>query len=216
MEKKIALYQKMKQKKLIAVIRTNSKDDAYQIIDAAVEGGISIIEITMTIPGAIDLIREVKGQYKESICVGAGTVLNVENAQQVINAGSDFVVSPHLDEEIIKLCNLYQVTVIPGTTVLKDMVQAQKLGCSIIKLFPANLLGPQAIKSFKGPLPNVEIMPTGGVNLENIKEWLDGGSICVGIGSDLSKKALQTKDFSNVTKYAQQLVEKILDWEMEK
>lgn len=216
MDKKIALYQKMKKEKLIAVIRTNSQQDARQVIDAVIAGGINIIEITMTTPGAIDLIKEVKGHYKDTVCVGAGTILNAEAAQQAISAGSEFVVSPHFDEEIIKLCNLYQVMVIPGTTVLKDMVQALKLGCSIIKLFPANLLGVQAIKTFKGPLPQVELMPTGGVNLETITDWLNGGALAVGIGSDLSKQALQTRDFSYTTKYAQQLVYKIVDWEMEK
>lgn len=163
MEKRIALYQKIKREKLIAVIRTDSKEDARKIIDAAVEGGINIIEITMTIPGAMDLIKEVKNHYKDTVCVGAGTVLSSEAAQNVIDAGSEFVVTPHFDEEIIKLCHLCQVFVIPGTIVLKDMVQALKLGCTLIKLFPANLLGVNAIRSFKGPLPDVEIIPTGGV-----------------------------------------------------
>lgn len=214
MDKKITLYNRMKKEKLVAVIRAKTKQDARKIIDAAVTGGIRIIEVTMTTPGAIDLIQEVKNDYKDEIVVGAGTVLNVEMAQQVLLAGSEFVVCPHLDEEIIKLCNLYQVTAIPGTTILKDMVEALKLGCSIIKLFPANLVGVEAIKSFKGPLPQVELMPTGGVNLETITDWLNGGAVCVGIGSDMSKEALKTNDFTHVTKYAQQLVQKIKDWEL--
>ncbi|MFE5278607.1 bifunctional 4-hydroxy-2-oxoglutarate aldolase/2-dehydro-3-deoxy-phosphogluconate aldolase [Bacillus cereus] len=216
MDKKIALFKKMKQERLIAVIRADKMEDARNIIHAAVTGGIKLIEITMTTPGAIELVQEIKEHYQKSVYVGVGTVLNTESAQLAINAGSEFVVCPHLDEDIIKLCNLYQVTVIPGTTVLKDMVQALKWGCSIIKLFPANLLGAEAIKSFKGPMPHVNLMPTGGVNLENLNEWLDAGAVCVGIGSELSKKAVQTQDFSYVTKYAQQLVTKIVDWEMDK
>jgi 2-dehydro-3-deoxyphosphogluconate aldolase/(4S)-4-hydroxy-2-oxoglutarate aldolase len=209
LKKKIKIYQRMVDEKLIAIVRTKNYNEAKRAIDAIIEGGITIIEITLTTPEALRLIRETKEMYNGSALVGAGTVLTPQQAALAINAGAEFIVSPHFDSEIVKVCHLEQVMVIPGATVFKDMVQALAVDCSVIKLFPANTLGPEAIKSFNGPLPQVDFIPTGGVNLDTIQEWLKAGAAAVGIGGDLTKKALQTNDFSYVTTYAKELVTQV-------
>lgn len=209
MKNKIKNYQRMVDEKLIAIVRTKNYNEAKRAIDAIIEGGITIIEITLTTPEALRLIRETKEMYNGSALVGAGTVLTTQQAALAINAGAEFIVSPHFDPEIVKACHIEQVMVIPGATVFKDMIQALAVDCSVIKLFPANTLGPEAIKSFNGPLPQVEFIPTGGVDLDTIQEWLNAGAAAVGIGGDLTKKALQTNDFSYVTTYAKELVTQV-------
>ncbi|ALC89209.1 hypothetical protein AM500_04975 [Bacillus sp. FJAT-18017] len=209
MKKKLKIYQQIVDEKVIAVIRTNTYEDAKASIEAAVEGGIFIIEITFTTPEALRLIRETAEQFGDQVAVGAGTVLTPQQAALAISAGASFLVSPHVDPDIIKAGNVEQVMVIPGAVSIKDIVEALTYDCSVIKLFPANLSGLDAIKTLKGPLPQVEFIPTGGVNLENIEDWMAAGAIAVGIGGDLTKEAIHTRDFSKVTSYAEKVVNKI-------
>lgn len=198
--------QQMIREKVIAVIRTDSAGAALQAAEAAYEGGIRLLEITLTTPGALQIIADLKRKYGAAAVVGAGTVMDAVSARLAIDSGADFLVSPHLDAEVIQMAHLHQVPIIPGTATLKDAVEALKLGCGVIKLFPANLLGPQAIRAFKGPLPQAHFIPTGGVNAETISDWLAAGAVAVGTGSELTKEALQTGDFTKVTAYARKLV----------
>lgn len=205
--KRIEIVKKIMDYGLVAVIRAESKDKAIKIIDAVRMGGIKAIEITMTVPNALDVIKELCEVYKnEDLLIGAGTVLDSETARCCILYGAQFIVSPHFDSEIVKLCNRYRVPVMPGAVTVKDAVEALEYGVEIIKVFPANVYGPAIIKSLKGPLPQANFMPTGGVNADNIKDWIKAGAVAVGTGGDLTKGA-EKDDYELVKKTAEKFVE---------
>lgn len=207
---KADLMLRLKEDKLVAVIRGNSEEEIVKVVEAVHKGGINFMELTFTIPNAVKVIEATAEKFKDNdqIVIGAGTVLDVTSARMAILAGAQFVVCPHLDEEIVKLCNTYCVPVFPGATTVKDMVTSLSLGASVVKLFPGDTFGPKAISAFKGPLPQVEIMPTGGVSLENVNEWLDNGAYAVGVGSVLTK-GVATGDFDQVETVARQFVEAV-------
>lgn len=192
---------------VIAVIRGDSKDQAIKIVDAAVKGGIKIMELTMTVPNPLEMIKEAVEKYKGTdVIIGAGTVLDTETARACILAGAQFIVSPSLDVDTLKICNKYKVLVTPGVMTVKDAITALEYGVDIIKIFPGNLYGPSVIKSFKGPLPQGAFMPTGGVSVENIHEWIEAGAVVVGTGSNLTKGAA-TGDYVTVENEARRFVE---------
>lgn len=205
---KIDTIQKLKEEKLVAVIRGKDFEEVDRIVDAVYEGGIHLMEITFTIPRADQVIAKIKDKNKEKtdMVVGAGTVLDIVSARLAILAGADFVVCPHFDPEISKLCNLYQIPCFPGAVTVKEITEALKYGADIVKLFPGELYGPKAIKAFHGPLPQAQFMPTGGVSAENLTDWLDHGAVAVGLGGSLTKGA-KTNDFDQVTNEARKLVE---------
>jgi len=192
---------------VVAVIRGDSKEEALKIVDAVSKGGIKIMELTMTVPNPIEVVKEVAEKYKGTdVIVGAGTVLDSETARACILAGAQFIVSPSLDEATLKLCNRYKVTVMPGVMTVKDAITAFEYGVDVVKIFPANLYGPSVIKSFKGPLPQGDFMPTGGVTVANLHEWVEAGAVAVGTGGDLTKGA-KTGDYELVEKTAKEFVE---------
>ena len=192
---------------VIAVIRGDSKEQAIKIVDAVAKGGIKIMELTMTVPNPIEMIKEAAEKYKNTdVIVGAGTVLDTETARACILAGAQFIVSPSLDVDTLKLCNKYKVLVTPGVMTVRDAITALEYGVDIIKIFPANLYGPSVIKSFKGPLPQGSFMPTGGVSVENIHEWIEAGAVVVGTGSNLTKGAA-IGDYVAVENEARKFVE---------
>lgn len=170
--------------KVVAVIRGESAEEAVQLTKAAVDGGIRAIELTYTTPQVQQAFEELQDI---DALLGAGTVLDAETARHAILHGAKFVVSPHFSEEVATVCNRYGIPYLPGCMTIREMVQALEAGCDILKLFPANNFSPSFIKSVKGPLPYVQIMPTGGINAENMKEWIDAGAVAVGVGSDLNK-----------------------------
>lgn len=197
---------KIKEEKLVAVVRAETSEQGLKIIEAVTAGGIKIIEITMTVPGALDIIKELKEKYRDTeVVIGAGTVLDSETARMVILAGADFVVSPMLNIDMVKICNRYCVAVIPGVMTVKESVEALELGVEILKIFPGNAYSPDIIGAFRGPLPQAKYMPTGGVDVSNAKEWIDSGAVAVGTGSSLTKGA-KTGDYNAVTKKAQEFV----------
>ena len=192
---------------VVAVVRGDSKEEALKVVEAVAKGGIKIMELTMTVPNPIDVIKEVADKYKGTdIVVGAGTVLDTETARACILAGAEFIVSPSLDVDTLKLCNRYKIAVMPGVMTVKDAITAMEYGVDVVKVFPANLYGPSVIKSFKGPLPQGDFMPTGGVTVANIHEWVEAGAVAVGTGGDLTKGA-KTGDFELVEKTAREFVE---------
>lgn len=194
---------------VVAVIRAESKEQGLKIIDAVKQGGIKTLEVTMTVPGAVDIIKEITGYYKgEDVIIGAGTVLDPETARACILAGAKYVVSPSLNPETIKLCNRYRIPVMPGVMTVKEAIEALELGAEIIKVFPGSAFGPDIIKAFKGPIPQGNFMPTGGVNLSNVKDWLKAGAVAVGTGGDLTKGA-KTGDYALVTQTAKAFVEAV-------
>ena len=192
---------------VVAVVRGDSKEEALKVVEAVAKGGIKIMELTMTVPNPIDVIKEVADKYKGTdIVVGAGTVLDTETARACILAGAEFIVSPSLDVDTLKLCNRYKVAVMPGVMTVKDAITAMEYGVDVVKVFPANLYGPSVIKSFKGPLPQGDFMPTGGVTVANLHEWIEAGAVAVGIGGDLTK-GVKTGDYELVEKTAREFVE---------
>lgn len=174
----------IQQSKIVAVIRGKSADEAIALSNAAIEGGIHLLELTYTTP---NVQKAFEAFRNTDAVVGAGTVLDAETARHAILHGAKFIVSPHLNEDVAKVCNRYSIPYLPGCMTIQEMVSALECGCDIIKLFPANQFKPAFIQAVKGPLPHIQVMPTGGINANNIGEWLAAGAVAAGVGSDLNK-----------------------------
>ena len=191
---------------VIAVIRAENDEKAQKIIDACVQGGIRGIEVTYTVPGATQIISNLAKKYANTqVIIGAGTVLDGETARQAILAGANFVVSPYLTTDMVKTCNRYPVAVMAGAMTVKEAAECMEAGADIVKIFPGNLFGPKVIKSFLGPLPQLKMMPTGGVNKDNCAEWIKAGACAVGAGSDLTAGA-KTGDYESITRIAKEMI----------
>ncbi|MEB7754879.1 bifunctional 2-keto-4-hydroxyglutarate aldolase/2-keto-3-deoxy-6-phosphogluconate aldolase [Staphylococcus pseudoxylosus] len=186
--KKYKILNQLHEHYLVAVVRGNNEGETKKIIDEIIKGGFKNIEITFTVPSAESVIERVNKEYGNEIVLGAGTVLDAMTARIAISKGAQYIVSPHLDTEISKVCNVYSIPYLPGCSSSSEIIEALRYGSDLVKLFPGGHLGAKFIKDIKGPIPNVEIMPSGGVNLENISEWMENGSFAVGIGSDLTKE----------------------------
>ena len=203
---------RMKEDCLVAVVRAKNKEQGEKVIDAIVTGGINFIEITMTMDegNPVEFIQFMSEKYRnnEKVVIGAGTVLDPETARAVILAGANYVVSPGLNVETIKLCNRYRVPMLPGVMSPTEAITALESGCDIIKVFPGNVVGPGAISSFKGPLPQGDFMPSGGVDVDNVDKWIKAGACAVGTGSSLTKGA-KTGDFAAVTAKAREFVDAV-------
>jgi 2-dehydro-3-deoxyphosphogluconate aldolase / (4S)-4-hydroxy-2-oxoglutarate aldolase len=193
---------------LVPVIRAESPELAGQIIEAIRAGGVPILEITMTVPGAIRLIEDVAGRYGRDTLVGAGTVLDPETARACILAGARFVVSPSLNPETIACCRRYGVAVLPGALTPTEVVAAWQAGADMVKVFPAGAVGGAAyIKALKAPLPQVDLVPTGGVSLKTAADFIKAGATALGVGADLvDTKALQEGRGAEITQRARELV----------
>lgn len=173
--------------KIMAVIRAETPEKAIEISEACYEGGVDVIEITYSVPHASDVIYELDKKMSDKILLGAGTVLDSETAKNAIEAGSKFIVAPTFSKSVYFLCNRYKINYIPGIMTPNEALLAIENGCRVAKLFPAKYLGPSYIKALRAPLPQLEIIPTGGINRENAKEWINAGAIAIGIGSSLVK-----------------------------
>jgi 2-dehydro-3-deoxyphosphogluconate aldolase/(4S)-4-hydroxy-2-oxoglutarate aldolase len=194
---------------IIPVVRAQSADEAMRAIEAIKEGGISVLEITMTVPGAVRLIEEVARKYESDAIVGAGTVLDAETARLCILAGARFIVSPALDLETIACSRRYGVVVLPGAMTPTEVLAAWKAGADLVKVFPAGSLGGAAyIKNLKAPLPQIELVPTGGVSLKTAADFIKAGASALGVGTDLvDTKALREGNARLITERARQFVE---------
>lgn len=208
--KKLKVLTRLSDCGVVAVVRADSKEEAVKISDACVKGGIMGIEVTFTIAGAEGVIRELASYYSDQaeVVIGAGTVLDAATARIAILAGAQFIVSPAFDKDTAKLCNLYQVPYMPGCMTITEMKTALEHGADIVKLFPGNAFGPEFVKAVKAPLPQVNIMPTGGVSLENTAQWIKNGCVAVGVGGNLVAPA-KTGQFEKITEIARQYVEKV-------
>ncbi|MGO4694674.1 bifunctional 2-keto-4-hydroxyglutarate aldolase/2-keto-3-deoxy-6-phosphogluconate aldolase [Paenibacillus sp. 2TAB26] len=208
--KKLRVLQQLTDAGVVAVLRADSPEEVVEMSRRAIKGGIKAIEITMTVPFALRAIEQLSKEYSSSVSpdadnfaiIGLGTVLDPETARAAILAGAEYVVSPALNPDTIKLCNRYAVPILPGTMTIHEIQTALELGVDIVKLFPGNLYSPSVIPSIKGPLPQANVMPTGGVSLDNLKDWIKAGAVAVGIGSDLTKDAVKTGDFSLIEQKA--------------
>ncbi|NLO82048.1 MAG: bifunctional 2-keto-4-hydroxyglutarate aldolase/2-keto-3-deoxy-6-phosphogluconate aldolase [Clostridiales bacterium] len=194
---------------LVAVVRAESSEQALKIADACLKGGVAAIEITFTVPGAAEVIRDLAKTYSNGeIILGAGTVMDAETARTAILAGAQYVVSPYLNPDTVKLCNRYRVPCMPGAMTVKEVVECMEAGADIIKVFPGELFGPKIIKAIRGPIPYAKLMPTGGVSLDNVGEWIKAGAVAVGVGSALTKGA-KTGDYEAITRTAQEFLARI-------
>ena len=194
---------------IVAVVRADSEEQEEKISKACIEGGVPAIEVTFTVPGADRVITALKGKFsKEELIVGAGTVLDSETARVAILAGAEYIVSPGFDLNTAKLCNRYQIPYMAGCMTLTEIITAMEAGVDVIKVFPGSAFGPGFISAIKGPLPQTVLMPTGGVSLDNVGEWIKNGCIAVGVGSDLTGPA-KTGDYGKITEIAKEFVQKI-------
>jgi len=194
---------------LVAVVRAESSEQASRIADACAEGGVAAVEITFTVPGTAEVIAELVKQYKpEQILIGAGTVLDSETARIAILSGAQFVVGPALSADCARLCNRYQIPYMPGAATIREIIDAMECGAEIVKVFPGETLGPSFVKAVQGPLPHASLMPTGGVDIANVSQWIKAGCVAVGVGGNLTGSA-KTGDFKTITKLAKQFIEEI-------
>jgi 2-dehydro-3-deoxyphosphogluconate aldolase/(4S)-4-hydroxy-2-oxoglutarate aldolase len=206
---KLETLEKIVTSGIVAVVRTENADQACRIADACAAGGIVAIEITFTVPGAAEVIEALaRRNQSNDMLIGAGTVLGAETADKAITAGARFVVSPCLRPEVARFCNHQQIPHIPGAGTVTEIVEAMESGAEIIKIFPGEILGPKFVRAVKGPLPNASLMPTGGVSLENVVEWLHAGCVAVGVGGSLTASA-KHGDFAGITAQAKQFVTKV-------
>ena len=194
---------------IIPVVRATSADEAMRAIDAIREGGVSVLEITMTVPGAVSVIEQLAKNYGNDVLVGAGTVLDPETARACILSGAKFVVSPALNVETIECCRRYGVAVMPGALTPTEVVQAWTAGADFVKVFPAGALGGASyLKALKAPLPQIELVPTGGVSLKTAADFIKAGASALGVGADLvDLKAVRDGQASIITERAKQYVE---------
>ena len=194
---------------IVAVVRAESTDKAERIVDACIEGGVAAIELTFTVPHADKVIEHLANKYTpEQIILGAGTVMDSATARIAMLSGAQYIVSPYFDPETVKMCNRYRVAVMPGIMSVREGVMAMEAGADILKVFPGDLFGPKIIKDIRGPIPYAKMMPTGGVNADNVGEWIKAGAVAVGAGSSLTAGA-KTGDYAAITETAKKFVANI-------
>lgn len=194
----------------MAIVRVRNAQEAIEVCGAIAKGGVKPIEITMTVPGAIDAIKEFKSAMKDKVLVGAGTVLDPETARAVILARAEFLVSPTLNLAVIEVCHRYGKIVILGALTPNEILTAWEAGADIVKVFPAGVVGPQYVRDIKGPLPQIRLTPTGGVNLENTPDFIKAGAVAVSVGTSLvDKKAVSEKKYGIITANAKKFVEAV-------
>lgn len=195
---------------VVAIVRVGSAREALEVCAAIAKGGVKPIEITMTVPGAIDAIKELKSSMKDKVLVGAGTVLDPETAVAVIHAGAEFVVSPTLNLAVIEVCRRYSKIATPGAFTPTEILTAWEAGADIVKIFPARVGGPKYLVDIKGPLPQIRLLPTGGVSIENTPDFIRAGAVAVAAGTSLvDKKAVSEKKYDIITENAKKFIEAV-------
>ncbi len=209
MNRKEMVLSRIKEVGLVAVVRADSPEQAIHITEACIRGGVAAIEITFTVPGAAEVIRELAKRYTSGeIIIGAGTVMDPETARIAILAGAQYVVSPYLNKEMVRLCNRYQIACMPGAMTIREVVECMEAGADMVKIFPGELFGPAIIKAIKSPIPYATLMPTGGVSLDNVSDWIKAGAEAVGVGGNLTAGA-KCGDYESISKIAEQYIARI-------
>lgn len=203
---RLTSLQKIVDAGIIAVVRADTPEKAVAISQAAIKGGVTGIELTFTVPHADQVIGKLTTELPNGV-IGAGTVLDATSARLAIMAGAGYIVSPTFDADIAKLCNLYQIPYLPGCSTMSEMQKALEGGSDIVKLFPAVVSGSNMIKELHGPFPQINVMPTGGVNLDNLQDWFEAGAVCVGAGGNLVGPGA-TGNYDQVTENAKAYIKK--------
>lgn len=206
---KTEVLERIRDTGLIPVVRAESADHAVRAVKALKAGGLDVLEVTMTVPGAINVIRSISEEYGADTLIGAGTVLDPETAQACIAAGAKFIVSPSLNEETIAFCGEQGVAVFPGALTPTEVVRAWKAGADAVKVFPAGAVGGASyLKALKAPLPQIELIPTGGVSLKTAADFIRAGAMALGVGADLvDPKALREGNIALITERTRQFLE---------
>jgi 2-dehydro-3-deoxyphosphogluconate aldolase/(4S)-4-hydroxy-2-oxoglutarate aldolase len=195
---------------VVAIIRAADSGQLIEVVSALREGGVTCIEVTMTTPNALEVIRQARAACADAAAIGVGTVLDADTARAAILAGAQFVVAPILDLATIETCKRYSVPVMPGAMTPTEIVRAWQAGADFVKVFPTSTLGPTFIKDLRGPLPQIRIVPTGGVTLETVAEFIKAGSAAVGVGGALvSSQALKNRDFAAIRRTAADFLERV-------
>ena len=202
------IFQQVLARRMVGIVRADTPDVALQIAEACIAGGITALEVAFTTPGTIDVIKTLRARHGADVMLGAGTVLDPETARLAILAGAQFIISPGVYVDTIKVCQRYQVLAMPGVMTPTEIITAMEAGADIIKIFPAEMFGPAYIKALRAPLPQAPLMPTGGVTVENLPEWFANGALAVGIGSSLSGPGAKG-DYAAVTARARAFVERM-------
>lgn len=192
---------------IVAVIRAPDGSQLVEVAEALADGGVHVIEVTMSVPNALDVLKQVRRTLGSRILLGAGTVLDPETARAVLLAGAEFIVAPTINLDVIKLCQRYDKLVMPGAFTPTEILTAWEAGADIVKVFPADTVGPAFFKALRGPLPQVRVMPTGGVDLKTAADFLKAGACCLGVGGQLvDPKLIAEKNFAKIRDLARQYV----------
>jgi len=192
---------------IVAVVRSETSEPLVKVVEALALGGVTAAEITFTVPDAIEVIRQVRRAVGDSVVLGAGTVLDSETARAAILAGAEYIVSPIVNADVIRLCRRYDKVVMPGALTPTEVVSAWETGADVVKIFPADLGGPPYLKALRGPLPQIRLMPTGGVDLSTAASFIKAGACCLGVGSSLvDPKSVASGDFAAIRELASQFV----------
>src|SRR3954467_14118247 len=192
---------------LVAVVRSPDSEQLVEVARALADGGVTVVEITMSVPNALDVLRAVRQALGDRLLLGAGTVLDPETARAVLLAGAEYLVAPTVNLDVIRLCQRYSKLVMPGAFTPTEILTAWEAGADIVKVFPAEVLGPAFFKALRGPLPQVRLMPTGGVDLTTAADFLRAGACCLGVGGQLVEPgAVARGDFDRIRELARQFV----------
>lgn len=192
---------------IVAVVRSQDSEQLVEVVRTLADGGVDVVEITMSVPGALDVVKAVRAKLGERVLLGAGTILDPETCRMAILAGAEYIVAPTVNFEVIRLCQRYDKLVMPGAFTPTEILAAWEAGADIVKVFPADVVGPAFFKAIKGPLPQVRVMPTGGVDLTTAAAFLKAGACCLGIGSQMVEpKAVAERNFGRIRELAEQYV----------
>jgi 2-dehydro-3-deoxyphosphogluconate aldolase / (4S)-4-hydroxy-2-oxoglutarate aldolase len=192
---------------IVAVVRAADSSHLLEVIRALADGGVTVAEVTFTVPNALEVLRQARQTLGEQVLLGAGTVLDAETARAALLAGAEFIVAPTLNGDVIRLCNRYGKVVMPGAFTPTEILAAWEAGADIVKVFPAEVVGPAFLKAMRGPLPQIRLMPTGGVDLNTAAEFLKAGACCLGIGSQLVEpRVVAERNFDRIRDLARQYV----------
>jgi 2-dehydro-3-deoxyphosphogluconate aldolase/(4S)-4-hydroxy-2-oxoglutarate aldolase len=195
-----AVVEELIQRGAVAVVRLSDAAHGIALADALLAGGVSAIEVTLTTPGALDLIQKLAGHANGALMVGAGSVIGAPAAREAIDAGARYIVSPIFDPDVVAAAHTYDIPMLPGAYTPTEIFRAYQAGADLVKVFPADTLGPGFIKGVLAPMPFLELMPTGGVTPENVGQWIKAGAVAVGLGSALVDPSLiKTRDFATIT-----------------
>jgi 2-dehydro-3-deoxyphosphogluconate aldolase / (4S)-4-hydroxy-2-oxoglutarate aldolase len=206
----ISLFQTIQNTGIIAILRASSPDKLVNAAQALHAGGVTVLEVTLTTPGALRVIERARQELPSNILFGAGSILDPESARAAILAGAEFIVCPGLNLSVVALCRRYSIPVIPGVFTPTEIITAWESGADFVKLFPASIGGPELVKALKAPLPQVEIVPVGGVGIENTAQFIRAGAIAVGVGSALvNDSLLEQGAFEEISRRAQQFIQQV-------